>query len=114
MRRCRASPGAWQSAASGSASSNPRTTGPFSRARRPNGPAAPVASSPARGSSARPLGAALVGLIFALTSAGLGGIGRGATLALLGGAGFAAAGAVTSSLRLFGFRQVDQTAGGSS
>ena len=60
------------------------------------------------------LGAALVGLIFALTSAGLGGIGRGATLALLGGAGFAAAGAVTSSLRLFGFRQVDQTAGGSS
>jgi len=35
-------------------------------------------------------------------------------LALLGGAGFAAAGAVTSSLRLFGFRQVDQTAGGSS
>jgi len=51
------------------------------------------------------LGAALVGLIFTLTSAGPGGIGRGATLALLVGAGFAAAGAVASSLRLFGFRQ---------
>ena len=51
------------------------------------------------------LGAALVGLIFALTSAG--GIGRGATLALLIGAGFAAAGAVVSSLRLFGFRQAE-------
>jgi MFS transporter, DHA2 family, multidrug resistance protein len=60
------------------------------------------------------LGAALVGLIFALTTAGPGGIGRGATLALLVGAGFAAAGAVTSSLRLFGFRQADQTASGSS
>ena len=53
------------------------------------------------------LGAALVGLIFALTSAGPGGIGRGATLALLVGAGFAAAGAVASSLRLLGFRQAD-------
>jgi MFS transporter, DHA2 family, multidrug resistance protein len=53
------------------------------------------------------LGAALVGLIFALTSASPGGIGHGATLALLVGAGFAAAGAVTSSLRLFGFRQAE-------
>jgi DHA2 family multidrug resistance protein-like MFS transporter len=53
------------------------------------------------------LGAALVGLIFALTSAGPGGIGRGATLALLVGAGFAAAGAVASSLRLLGFRQAE-------
>jgi MFS transporter, DHA2 family, multidrug resistance protein len=53
------------------------------------------------------LGAALVGLIFALTSASPGGIGRGATLALLVGAGFAAAGAVASSLRLFGFRQAE-------
>jgi DHA2 family multidrug resistance protein-like MFS transporter len=53
------------------------------------------------------LGAALVGLIFALTSAGPGGIGRGATLALLVGAGFAAAGAVVSSLRLVGFRQAE-------
>jgi DHA2 family multidrug resistance protein-like MFS transporter len=53
------------------------------------------------------LGAALVGLIFALTSAGPGGIGRGATLALLVGAGFAAAGAVVSSLRLLGFRQAE-------
>jgi MFS transporter, DHA2 family, multidrug resistance protein len=53
------------------------------------------------------LGAALVGLIFALTSASPGGIGRGAVLALLIGAGFAATGAVTSSLRLFGFRQAE-------
>ena len=53
------------------------------------------------------LGAALVGLIFALTSTGPGGIGHGATLALLVGAGFAAAGAVTSSLRLFGFRSAE-------
>ncbi|HKM73970.1 MAG TPA: MFS transporter [Stellaceae bacterium] len=51
--------------------------------------------------------ARLVGLIFSLTSAGPGGIGRGATLALLIGAGFAAAGAVVSSLRLFGFRQAE-------
>lgn len=50
------------------------------------------------------LGAALVGLIFALTSASPGGIGHGATLALFVGAGFAAAGAVVSSLRLLGFR----------
>jgi hypothetical protein len=49
----------------------------------------------------------LVGLIFALTSASPGGIGHGATLALLVGSGFAAAGAVTSSLRLFGFRQAE-------
>jgi MFS transporter, DHA2 family, multidrug resistance protein len=53
------------------------------------------------------LGAALVGLIFALTSASAGGAGRGATLALLVGAGFAAAGAIASSLRLFGFRQAE-------
>jgi MFS transporter, DHA2 family, multidrug resistance protein len=53
------------------------------------------------------LGAALVGLIFALMSASPGGISRGATLALLVGAGFAAAGAVFSSLRLFGFRQAE-------
>jgi len=53
------------------------------------------------------LGAALVGLIFVLTSAGPGGIGRGATSALLIGAGVAAAGAVVSSLRLFGFRQAE-------
>jgi DHA2 family multidrug resistance protein-like MFS transporter len=50
------------------------------------------------------LGAAVVGLIFSLTSASPAGIGRGATLALLVGAGFAAAGAVLSSLRLLGFR----------
>jgi DHA2 family multidrug resistance protein-like MFS transporter len=53
------------------------------------------------------LGAALVGLIFALTSGRPGGIGHGATLALLVGAGFAAAGAVASSLRLLGFRQAE-------
>jgi DHA2 family multidrug resistance protein-like MFS transporter len=53
------------------------------------------------------LGAALVGLIFALTGASTSGIGHGATLALLVGAGFAAAGAVVSSLRLFGFRQAE-------
>jgi DHA2 family multidrug resistance protein-like MFS transporter len=53
------------------------------------------------------LGAALVGLIFALTSASGAGVGRGATLALLVGAGFAAAGGITSSLRLFGFRQAE-------
>ena len=53
------------------------------------------------------LGAALVGLIFTLTGASPGGIGHGATLALLVGAGFAAAGAVVSSLRLFGFRQAE-------
>ena len=53
------------------------------------------------------LGAALVGLIFALTSTSPSGIGRGSTLALLVGAGFAAAGAVTSSLRLFGFQQAE-------
>jgi DHA2 family multidrug resistance protein-like MFS transporter len=52
------------------------------------------------------LGAALAGLIFA-TSAGPDGIGHCATLALLVGAGFAAAGAVASSLRLFGFRQAE-------
>jgi MFS transporter, DHA2 family, multidrug resistance protein len=52
------------------------------------------------------LGAALVGLIFTLTSASEG-IGRGATLALLVGAGFAATGAVASSLRLLGFRQAE-------
>jgi DHA2 family multidrug resistance protein-like MFS transporter len=53
------------------------------------------------------LGAALVGLIFALTSASGAGVGRGATLALLVGAGFAAAGAIASSLPLFGFRQAE-------
>jgi hypothetical protein len=53
------------------------------------------------------LGAALVGLTFALTSASPGGIGHGAALALLVGAGFAATGAVTSSLRLFGLRQAE-------
>ena len=53
------------------------------------------------------LGAALVGLIFALMSTSPGGIGRGSTVALLVGAGFAAVGAVTSSLRLFGFRQAE-------
>ena len=53
------------------------------------------------------LGAALVGLIFTLTSASPEGIGRGATLALLVGAGIAAAGAVASSLRLLGFRQAE-------
>src|SRR6516162_4379372 len=53
------------------------------------------------------LGAALVGLIFTLTGANPSGIGHGATLALLVGAGFAAAGAVVSSLRLFGFRQAE-------
>ena len=51
------------------------------------------------------LGAALVGLIFALVSTTPAGIGHGATLALLVGAGFATAGAVTSSLRLFRFHQ---------
>ena len=51
------------------------------------------------------LGAVLVGLIFALTSASPRGIGHGATLSLLVGAGFAAAGAVASSLRLFSSRQ---------
>jgi DHA2 family multidrug resistance protein-like MFS transporter len=58
------------------------------------------------------LGAALVGLIFSLTSAGPGGIGRGAGLALLVGAGFAAAGAVISSLRLLGFHQAEPEAPG--
>jgi MFS transporter, DHA2 family, multidrug resistance protein len=53
------------------------------------------------------LGAALVGLIFALTSASPGGIGHGATLSLLVGAGFAAAGAVASSLRLFSSRRAE-------
>jgi MFS transporter, DHA2 family, multidrug resistance protein len=53
------------------------------------------------------LGAALVGLIFALTSASPRGIGHGAMLSLLVGAGFAAAGAVASSLRLFGSRQAE-------
>ena len=53
------------------------------------------------------LGAALVGLISALSSVSPEGIGRGATLALLVGAGFAAAGAVASSLRLLGFRQAE-------
>lgn len=52
-------------------------------------------------------GAALVGLIFALTSASPGGISRGATLALLVAASFAAAGAIASSLRLFGFRRAE-------
>jgi MFS transporter, DHA2 family, multidrug resistance protein len=52
-------------------------------------------------------GAALVGLIFALTSVSPGGISHGATLAVLVAAGFAAAGAVVSSLRLFGFRRVE-------
>ena len=46
-------------------------------------------------------GAALVGLIFALSSSGPGGIGRGATLALLVGAGFAAAGAVSQQPAAF-------------
>jgi DHA2 family multidrug resistance protein-like MFS transporter len=53
------------------------------------------------------LGAALVGLIFALTSASPRGIGHGATLSLLVGAGFAAVGAVASSLRLFSSRQAE-------
>jgi MFS transporter, DHA2 family, multidrug resistance protein len=53
------------------------------------------------------LGAALVGLIFALTSASPRGIGHGATLSLLVGAGFATAGAVASSLRLFSSRQAE-------
>jgi DHA2 family multidrug resistance protein-like MFS transporter len=53
------------------------------------------------------LGAALVSMIFALTSANPGGVGHGATLALLVGAGFAAAGAVASSPRLFGFGQTE-------
>lgn len=52
-------------------------------------------------------GAALVGLIFALTGESRSGIGDGATLALLVGAGFGAAGAIFSSLRLFGFRQAE-------
>jgi hypothetical protein len=53
------------------------------------------------------LGAALVGLIFALTSASPRSIGHGAALSLLVGAGFAAAGAVASSLRLFSSRQAE-------
>jgi DHA2 family multidrug resistance protein-like MFS transporter len=53
------------------------------------------------------LGAALVGLIFTLTGASPGGIGRGTTLAPLVGAGFAATGAVLSSLRLWGFHQAE-------
>jgi DHA2 family multidrug resistance protein-like MFS transporter len=53
------------------------------------------------------LGAALVGLIFSLTSASPEGIGRGATLALFVGAGFAAAGALASSLRLMEFRRAE-------
>ena len=57
------------------------------------------------------LGASLVGLIFTLTSASPEGIGRGATLALLVGAGFAAAGAVASSLRLLGFHHAEPPAG---
>jgi DHA2 family multidrug resistance protein-like MFS transporter len=52
-------------------------------------------------------GAALVGLIFALTSASPSGISHGATLAVLVAAGFAAAGAIASSLRLFGFRRAE-------
>ena len=57
-------------------------------------------------------GAALVGLIFAFTGESPGGgIGHGATLALLIGAGFAAVGAIFSSLRLFGFRQADPPSG---
>ena len=48
-----------------------------------------------------------VGLIFSLTSAGPGGVGRGATSALLVGAGFAATGAVVSGLWLLGFRQAE-------
>ena len=52
-------------------------------------------------------GAALVGLIFALTSGSPSGISRGATLALLVAAGFATAGAIASSLRLFGFRRAE-------
>jgi DHA2 family multidrug resistance protein-like MFS transporter len=53
------------------------------------------------------MGAALVGLIFALTSANPGGIGHGATWSLLAGAGFAAAGGAASSLRLFSSRQAE-------
>ena len=52
-------------------------------------------------------GAALVGLIFALTSTSPSGISHGATLALLVAAGFASAGAIASSLRLFGFRRAE-------
>jgi DHA2 family multidrug resistance protein-like MFS transporter len=52
-------------------------------------------------------GAALVGLIFALTSTSPSGISHGATLALLVAAGFASAGAIASSLRLFGFHRAD-------
>ena len=67
----------------------------------PRGGARPIGSASGILATARlvgqTLGAALVGLIFALTSASPGGIGRGATLALLVGAGFAAAGAVASS-----------------
>ena len=53
-RQRRASLGAWRSAVSGSAFSNPPTTAPFFRAPRPSAPAAPAAFSPARGSSGRP------------------------------------------------------------
>jgi DHA2 family multidrug resistance protein-like MFS transporter len=52
-------------------------------------------------------GAALVGLIFALTSTSPSGISHGATLAVLVAAGFAIAGAIASSLRLFGFRRAE-------
>jgi DHA2 family multidrug resistance protein-like MFS transporter len=51
------------------------------------------------------MGAALVGLIFALTSANPGGIGHGAIWSLLASAGFAAAGVAASSLRLFSSRR---------
>jgi hypothetical protein len=53
------------------------------------------------------LGAALVGLIFALTSSSTSGINHSVTLALLAAAGFASAGAIASSLRLFGFRRAE-------
>jgi MFS transporter, DHA2 family, multidrug resistance protein len=53
-------------------------------------------------------GAALVGLIFALTGESQGGIGHSATLALIVAACFAAVGAIFSSLRLFGFRQAEE------
>jgi hypothetical protein len=46
-------------------------------------------------------------LIFALTSTSPSGISHGATLAVLVAAGFAIAGAIASSLRLFGFRRAE-------
>ena len=52
-------------------------------------------------------GAALAGLILALANAGAGGIAHAAQWSLLAGAGFAAVGAVASSLRLFGYRAAE-------